>query len=95
MQAELDAAHEECCLVQEKIVQMGCVNFELEYELKDAKEKLAKAEMQVRQAAEQVEETRRNCAQQEEHQKSLQSEFLAKVKNVKNDFIQIYLENWN
>ncbi|VBB26933.1 unnamed protein product [Acanthocheilonema viteae] len=75
MRTELNAARQECSLVQEKIVQMGCVNFELERELKDAKEKLGKAEMRAQQAEE---EARRNCAQQAKHQESLQSKFLAK-----------------
>ncbi|VDK64326.1 unnamed protein product [Onchocerca ochengi] len=78
MRIELDAVREECSLVQEKIVQMGCVNFELEEQLKDAKEKLENAEIRVRQAKEQAGEARRNCAQQKKYQKSLQSEFLTK-----------------
>ncbi|OZC11231.1 hypothetical protein X798_01647 [Onchocerca flexuosa] len=78
MQIELDAVREECSLVQEKIVQMGCVNFELEEQLKDAKEKLENAEIRVRQAEEQAREAHQNCAQQKKYQKSLQSEFLTK-----------------
>ncbi|CAG9537486.1 unnamed protein product [Cercopithifilaria johnstoni] len=78
MRTELNAAHEECSLLQEKIVQMGCVNFELECELKDTKEKLEKAEIHARQTGEEIEIARRNCAQQEECQKSLNTEFSAK-----------------
>ncbi|MCP9261941.1 BMA-HCP-2 [Dirofilaria immitis] len=61
MRTELNAVHEEYSLVQEKIIQMGCVNFELEDQLKNAKEKLRNAEVRVQQAEEQAEEARQNC----------------------------------
>ncbi|EJW83692.1 hypothetical protein WUBG_05395, partial [Wuchereria bancrofti] len=77
MQIELDTAREECSLVQEKIVKMGCINFELEHQLANAKQRLEKAEMRARQVEEQV-RVCRNCSQQEKYQKSLQSEFLVK-----------------
>lgn len=80
MQTKLDAAREECSLVQEKIVQMGCINFELERELKGAKKRLEKAEVRTQQAEEGIEEAGGNCAQQEKHQ---QFEFLARVKKPK------------
>ncbi|EJD76266.1 hypothetical protein, variant [Loa loa] len=93
MRAELDIAREEYSLVQEKIVYMGYVNFELEHQLKDAREKLEEAEIRARQAEEQAEEARRNCAQQEKYQKSLQSEFLVKFKEVNDLKEELVLKN--
>lgn len=93
MRTELNSTREECSLVKEKIVQMGCVNFELECELKDAKEKLEKAEIRARQADEEAEEARRNCAQQEKYWESLHSEFLAKVKMPRITLFRIF-EKW-
>ncbi|VDK74171.1 unnamed protein product [Litomosoides sigmodontis] len=78
MRTELNSTREECSLVKEKIVQMGCINFELECELKDAKEKLEKAEIRARQADKKAEQARQNCAQQKKLQESLHSKFLAK-----------------
>ncbi|KAK6104254.1 hypothetical protein QQG55_15565 [Brugia pahangi] len=85
MQIELDIAREECSLVQEKIVKMGCINSELEHQLINVKEGLEKAEMRARQAEEQVGEFCRNCSQQEEYQKSLQSEFLVKYSAIERE----------
>ncbi|KAM3719144.1 Coiled-coil domain-containing protein [Dirofilaria immitis] len=79
MRTELNAVHEEYSLVQEKIIQMGCVNFELEDQLKNAKEKLRNAEVRVQQAEEQAEEARQNCVRQKKYWESLQFEFLAKL----------------
>uniref|UniRef100_A0A915PLM3 Uncharacterized protein n=1 Tax=Setaria digitata TaxID=48799 RepID=A0A915PLM3_9BILA len=82
MRAELATVREEYSIVQEKIVQMGCVNFELEHKLKDAKGKLGDAEIRARQAEERAEEARQNSLQQEERLKAIEIGFLAKFSDM-------------
>lgn len=83
MQNELDVVRGECSIAHERMVEMGCVNFELENQLKDVKEKLKNAEARAQKAEEKLVEQSRileaRNAQQQEKYKSVETEFVRKV----------------
>lgn len=78
MQRELDNMRNECNSSQERIVQLGCENFELEKELKETKEKLKNLEIEYRE----LDEAHRACSSEQERRDNIETDYAAKVNSI-------------